>query len=64
MLAFGRSSLFVIDAQTAWEWNGAVWTKLFDAGVPLPSFLVDIHGTNPDDIWVAQDPQMVYRWPL
>jgi hypothetical protein len=63
VLAFGRHSLFVIDAQTAWEWNGTTWTKLLDAGVPTPSSLVDLHGTHPADIWVAQDPQMIYRWP-
>jgi len=61
VLAFGRDSLFVIDSKTAWEWNGSAWTRLLDAGTG--GTLVDLHGTNPADIWVAQDPQMVYRWP-
>jgi len=61
VLAFGKHSLFVIDAKTAWEWNGSAWTRLLDAGTT--GTLVDLHGTNPADIWVAQDPQMVYRWP-
>jgi len=61
VLAFGKNSLFVIDAKTAWEWNGGAWTRLLDAGTA--GTLVDLHGTNPADIWVAQDPQMVYRWP-
>lgn len=61
VLAFGKDSVFVIDAQTAWEWNGSAWTRLLDAGTG--GVLVDLHGTNPADIWVAQDPQMIYRWP-
>jgi len=59
VLAFGTSSVFVIDPQNAWEWNGVSWTRLFST---TTGTLVDLHGTNPADIWVAQDPQMVYRY--
>ena len=62
VLAFGSSSVFVIDARTAWEWNGLTWTRLMDAGTGTVG-LVDLHGTNPADVWIAQDPSLIYRWP-
>jgi putative metal-binding protein len=62
VLAFGTSSVFVISARSAWEWNGTTWTKMFDAVAATPG-LVDLNGTHPGDIWIAQDPEMVFHWP-